>query len=54
MTEQRWPDKPVPEYTDTELATAIERHQDDTDPVTQSIVQSCIREWERRRGLPRS
>ncbi|MFJ8626241.1 hypothetical protein ACIRD3_25860 [Kitasatospora sp. NPDC093550] len=47
----RWPNKTVPEFTDAELATAIKRHQDDPDPVTQSIVCSCWGEWERRHGL---
>ncbi|WP_406157728.1 hypothetical protein [Streptomyces canus] len=49
---QRWPDKPVVQFTDEELVTAIERHQGDPDPVTRDIVRSCVREWERRRGLP--
>ncbi|MGA5824256.1 hypothetical protein ACPC54_41235 [Kitasatospora sp. NPDC094028] len=49
-----WPDKPVPEFTDAELCAAIEHHQDDPDPVTQEIVRSCWREWEKRRGLPQT
>jgi hypothetical protein len=49
-----WPNKPVPEFTDDELATAIEQHQNSTDPVTRDIVRGCIREWERRKGLPSS
>ncbi|MFF2043877.1 hypothetical protein ACFVVX_25995 [Kitasatospora sp. NPDC058170] len=50
----RWPDKTIPEFTDTELSAAIERHQDDPDSVVQEIVRSCVREWERRHGLPRT
>lgn len=46
-----WPNKTIPDFTDDELATAIEQRQDDPNPVTQQIVQGCIREWERRRGL---
>jgi hypothetical protein len=46
-----WPNKTVPNFTDDELATAIEQHEGDPDPVTQQITQSCIREWEHRRGL---
>lgn len=48
----RWPDKPVTEFTDAELADAIERHESDPDPVTHDLVRSCIHEWERRKGLP--
>ena len=47
----RWPNKVIPDFTDTELADAIEQHQGDADPVTQEIVRSCTREWERRHGL---
>ncbi|MFB7473996.1 hypothetical protein [Kitasatospora sp. NPDC056184] len=50
----RWPDKPVPEFTTEELCVAIQQHQDDPDPATQSIVLSCVREWERRRNLRQS
>ncbi|MFG2919643.1 hypothetical protein ACGF0D_43095 [Kitasatospora sp. NPDC048298] len=46
-----WPNKPVSEFTDEELADAIEQHQADTDPVTRDLVRGCTREWERRRGL---
>ncbi|MFF2902833.1 hypothetical protein [Streptomyces sp. NPDC057966] len=48
----RWPNKPVTEFTDTELVTAIERNQFDTNAVTRDLVRSCVREWERRNGLP--
>lgn len=47
-----WPDKPVTEFTDDELATAIDQHEGAPDPVTRDIVRSCTREWERRHGLP--
>ncbi|MFI5769626.1 hypothetical protein ACIA74_13905 [Streptomyces sp. NPDC051658] len=47
-----WPNKTIPNLTDTELAEAIEQHQDDPDPVTRQITQGCVREWERRKGLP--
>lgn len=47
-----WPNKAVPEFTDEELATAIEKHEGDPDPVTKQITDGCIREWESRRGLP--
>ncbi|MER8099413.1 hypothetical protein [Kitasatospora sp. NPDC094016] len=50
----RWPDKAVPDFTTEELCAAIERHQDDPDSATQSIVRDCIQEWERRRGLPQT
>ncbi|WP_318201057.1 hypothetical protein [Streptomyces sp. SCL15-4] len=46
-----WPNKPVADFTDDELATAIEQHENSADPVIKQIVQSCIREWEQRRGL---
>lgn len=46
-----WPNKTVPNFTDAELAAAIEEHQDDPDPTTRQIVQSCFREWDRRHGL---
>ncbi|MFB7678221.1 hypothetical protein ACFC26_43195 [Kitasatospora purpeofusca] len=51
MTEQRWPDKTIPEFTMDELCAAIERHKGDPDPVTQSLVRSCWREWEHRHAL---
>lgn len=47
-----WPNKTIPNCTDDELATAIEDHQGDPDPVTRQITEGCIREWERRHGLP--
>jgi hypothetical protein len=46
-----WPDKTVSEFTDVELAAAIEAHHD---AVNDDLVQSCIREWERRRDLPQT
>ncbi|MEU1814959.1 hypothetical protein ABZ543_07155 [Streptomyces roseifaciens] len=46
-----WPNKTVPNFTDEELAAAIEQHQGEPDPVTRQITQGCIREWERRHGL---
>lgn len=46
-----WPNKTIANFNDDELATAIERHQDDPDPVTRQIVRGCVREWERRHGL---
>ncbi|MFF7013226.1 hypothetical protein ACFY9Y_35030 [Streptomyces fimicarius] len=51
-TKYRWPNKPVTEFTDTELVSAIEANQFDTNPVTRDMVRSCVREWERRNGLP--
>ncbi|MEU1284928.1 hypothetical protein [Kitasatospora sp. NPDC005856] len=50
----RWPNKTTPEFTDAELAAAIEQHQNDPDPVTRDLVASCTREWERRHGLPQT
>lgn len=47
-----WPNKTVPQFTDEELADAIDLHEGDPDPVTKQITQGCIQEWERRRGLP--
>ena len=47
-----WPNKTIPNFTDVELATAIEQHEDSADPVTRQITQGCIREWERRKDLP--
>ncbi|MFJ8856339.1 hypothetical protein [Streptomyces sp. NPDC102437] len=46
-----WPNKPVPDFTDTELIEAIEHNETDPDPVTRDLVRSCSREWERRRGI---
>ncbi|MFB7677853.1 hypothetical protein ACFC26_41285 [Kitasatospora purpeofusca] len=46
-----WPDKTVAEFSDDELATAIEQREGDRDPVTRDLVRSCWQEWERRRGL---
>jgi hypothetical protein len=48
----KWPNKLIAEFTDTELADAIERNESDPDPVTRDIVRSCVREWERRHHLP--
>ncbi|MFD5566276.1 hypothetical protein [Kitasatospora griseola] len=48
----RWPNKPVDQFTDEELADAIDRHEGDRDPVTRDLVRDCSREWARRRGLP--
>lgn len=49
-----WPNKTVDNFTDEELVTALEQHEGNPDPVTRQITQSCVREWERRRGLPAS
>ncbi|HEX5567105.1 MAG TPA: hypothetical protein VFY14_09320 [Streptomyces sp.] len=46
-----WPDKTIPNFTDNELVTAIEEHQNNPDPTIRQITQGCIREWERRNGL---
>ena len=46
-----WPNKTVPEFTDAELANAIEQHQNNPDPAIRDIVRDCTHEWERRRGL---
>ncbi|MDO0929728.1 hypothetical protein QQY24_32010 [Streptomyces sp. TG1A-8] len=46
-----WPSKTVPDFTDDELATAIEQHEHSADPVNRQIAQGCIREWESRRGI---
>lgn len=50
-TKYRWPNKPVTEFSDTELVSAIEANQFDTNAVTRDLVRSCTREWERRNGL---
>ncbi|MFI9333039.1 hypothetical protein ACIGZJ_36575 [Kitasatospora sp. NPDC052868] len=49
-----WPNKTVPQFTNAELAAAIEQHQDDPDPVIRDLVRSCTDEWEHRRGIRRS
>lgn len=36
-----WPSRAVPNFTDDELATAIERHESDPDPVTQQITRAA-------------
>lgn len=46
-----WPDKQTADFTDEELADAIETQEGDPDPVTRSLVESCTREWESRRSL---
>lgn len=48
----RWRGRPIIEFTDTELAAAIERYGDESDPVTRDLVRSCVRELGRRKGLP--
>ncbi|MFC0602264.1 hypothetical protein [Streptomyces palmae] len=47
-----WPNKTIPHFTDEELDTAIEEHENSSNPVAQQITQDCWREWERRKGLP--
>lgn len=47
-----WPNKPIAQFTNEELADAIERHQDSTDQVIRDMVTGCWRELERRHGLP--
>ncbi|MEV5205762.1 hypothetical protein [Streptomyces sp. NPDC053720] len=49
--EWEWPNKLVTDFSDAELADAIERNETDPDPVTRDLVGSCVREWERRKGL---
>ncbi|MGW4810538.1 hypothetical protein ACWEPB_02685 [Kitasatospora cineracea] len=46
-----WPNKTVPEFTDDELADAIEHNETSRDLVTRDLVRDCTREWERRRGI---
>ncbi|MFE7268743.1 hypothetical protein ACFU9B_43485 [Streptomyces sp. NPDC057592] len=46
-----WPNKVVTDFTDAELVDAIESHETDPNPVTRDMVRSCVREWERRKGL---
>ncbi|WP_282204525.1 hypothetical protein [Kitasatospora fiedleri] len=46
-----WPNKIIHEFTDDELADAIERNEADRDPVIRDLVRDCTREWERRRGI---
>lgn len=50
-TPSDWPNKPVTKFSSEELADAIERHENSSDPVIRDMVASCIREWERRKGL---
>ncbi|MEE1784173.1 hypothetical protein PUR71_14885 [Streptomyces sp. SP17BM10] len=46
-----WPNKVIPDFTDAELVAAIKEHEHNPDPVIESIVRGCWREWERRHGL---
>ncbi|RPE34936.1 hypothetical protein [Kitasatospora cineracea] len=46
-----WPNKIIAEFTDDELADAIQQNETDRDPVTRGLVRDCTSEWERRRGI---